>query len=117
MYAIPTVLPFGWRTVSRSFDNASFINDMLLLSVILSVSTENDGRSWLHVSCAHPDRLPSWETLKDVKTIFVGRDRQAVQVLPSEKNYVNVHPYCLHLFCCLEDEDPLPDFTRGRAIL
>jgi hypothetical protein len=29
---------------------------------------------------------------------------------------VNIHPNCLHLFVCV-DNDPLPDFTRGEGLL
>jgi hypothetical protein len=28
----------------------------------------------------------------------------------------NIHPNCLHLFCCL-DGDPLPDFTGGMGTI
>lgn len=114
---LPRVLPIGWRIAVKNDDGAAYMHEGLRLSVIVSAATEQDGKRWLHVSCAHPDRLPSWETLKDVKAIFVGRDRQAIQVLPSEKKYINIHRYCLHLFCCLDDADPVPDFTQGGETL
>jgi hypothetical protein len=83
------------------------------LSVIATMEN-HEGKYWLHVSCAYNDKrrgIPSFETLKEVKNIFIGRHRKAIQILPSEKEYVNVHPRCLHLFTCSED-DGLPDFTH-----
>lgn len=52
----------------------------------------------LHVSFSHPDRLPDWETIKQVKDAFFGKDVEAVIVLPKAKHYVNRHPYTHHLW-------------------
>lgn len=83
------------------------------LSVITGIE-EHDGSEWLHVSFARPDRLPSWNDLKEVKDLFIGRNTTAIQVFPRADKYVNKHPYCLHLFSCLK-EDVLPDFTDGKG--
>ena len=83
------------------------------LRVLRSVGIELDGRRWLHVSCSRASRLPSWEDLRRVKDQFIGKDAVALQVLPRQSDYVNLHPYVLHLWCCL-DGDATPDFTRGR---
>jgi hypothetical protein len=83
------------------------------LTVLISGQVESDGKRWLHVSCARSNRLPSWEDLKLVKETFIGKDKKAIQILPSESEYVNCNPYCLHLWHCV-GEDGLPDFTVGR---
>lgn len=80
------------------------------LAVIASGQVEGDGRRWLHVSLSRQGRLPSWDDLKDVKAAFVGPEREAYQVLPPEKKFVNIHRFCLHLWCCW-DGPALPDFT------
>ena len=105
----PHVLPAGWwrHRAMTSLQRAYVNHDGL--RVIITVSREADGKRWLHVSCSHQDRLPSWDELREVKDIFIGRDELAVQVLPSETEYVNHHPYVLHLWHCL-DGRPLPDF-------
>lgn len=54
--------------------------------------------------------------LNEVKDIFIGKDRKAVLVFPPEKEKINIHPYCMHLFACLS-EDVLPDFTKGSGML
>lgn len=77
--------------------------------VLISGRTEADGRRWIHVSVSHPNRLPSWATMRAVKDIFLGKDCLALQLFPPESEWVNVHPYCLHLWRCLDDAG-LPDF-------
>jgi hypothetical protein len=47
-----------------------------------------------------------------VKNLFLGRERLALQVLVSESRWINIHPYVLHLWACV-DGDPVPDFARG----
>ena len=81
------------------------------MSVIVTEES-HEGKWWQHVSCAFnkKGKLPSWNDLKEVKNIFIGRFKKAIQILPNEKNYVNIHPQCLHLFHC--PDDGLPDFTH-----
>ena len=84
------------------------------MTVIVSGRIEVDGKPWLHVSFAHGNRLPSWEELRLVKDSFIGRSKQAIQVLPVEAKHVNFNPYCLHLWHCASLRgDGLPDFTYG----
>jgi hypothetical protein len=59
--------------------------------------------------------MPSWEDCRLVKDTFIGRDRRALQILPPASEYVNIHPYCLHLWSCL-DGAGLPDFRHGGQI-
>lgn len=107
----PRVLPAGWK--QRVLEPGAYLfRHRSGLAVILSVCLERDGKRWLHVSCSYPDVLPSWDDLNAVKAIFVGRNRTAIQVLPPDANRVNVHPFCLHLWACLDEPNPIPDFTR-----
>ena len=69
------------------------------LQVLVSTDKiDEDGGWWLHVSTSRPDRLPSWEDLRLVKDLFIGRQNEAIQVLPADRDYVNLHPNCLHLW-------------------
>jgi len=86
-----------------------------LLQVMCSARVEADGKRWLHVSCARPKRLPTWNDLTVVRDTFIGKDRKAIQVLAPADEHVNIHPYVLHLWSCL-DEDPLPDFRAAGVI-
>lgn len=60
----------------------------------------HDGGWWLHVSCAKMrlQKLPRWDDLLEVKNIFIGKDKKAIQIFPEEANYVNINPFCHHLF-------------------
>ena len=106
--------PNGWRVETVLGDGARFVRILTRQSVILSESVELDGRTWVHFSTARPDRVPNWDELVEAKELFLGAESKAVQVLAPRSEWVNIHPYCLHLFVCL-DADPLPDFTRGSG--
>ena len=98
----------------------AFKHTMTQMAVIISEQTEQDGKNWLHVSMSYRDKMPDYHDLLKVKNTFIGEDKDAVMVLPKEKDKVNHHPYTLHLFHCLsKDITPsiLPDFTGGRGIL
>jgi len=67
----------------------------------------SDGFLWNHVSVSRPDRCPTYEELKLVKDLFWGREDTVVQYFPKESEYINNHPYCLHLWQC-QGEFPTP---------
>jgi len=112
---LPQVLPADVREVERAGDGA-YYRTLGGLGVIASGDIELDGKRWLHVSVSRAHRLPSWEDLRAVKDLFIGRERTAYQVLPRAEKYVNINPHVLHMWCCL-DGDPLPDFTRGGSTI
>lgn len=53
---------------------------------------------WEHVSVSLPNRCPNWPEMCFVKDIFWDQDETVVQFHPPVKEYVNYHPYCLHLW-------------------
>jgi hypothetical protein len=108
---LPKVLPPNWREDQP----AVYMSDAGQM-VLVSGSRESDGNRWVHMSTGFPKRLPSWEELKEAKNLIFGPKRWAVQVLPPEDKYVNIAPYVLHLFHCV-DADVLPDFTGGTGSL
>lgn len=122
--------PDGFQRVVDGEDGATFIDRAEGLSVICSIAFEEDGRHWMHVSVARPDRMPTWEEYVRVKEAFVGVERFAYQVVPPRSEHVNIHPFCLHMFALVNDHrdkavaiaggekgQALPDFTRGRRSL
>lgn len=60
----------------------------------------SDGMGWDHVSvtCKDARRCPTWEEMCWVKDLFWDKDEVVIQYHPAEKDYINNHPYCLHLF-------------------
>lgn len=101
----------GWREMTGGYMRAWEWNG---LKVIASVGIQSDGREWLHVSFSRARRLPSYADLKLVKREFIGDDKKAVMVFPERENYVDIHPYCLHLWHCADN--PLPEFSYGGSL-
>lgn len=109
----PVVLPIDWseiKTMSGVYVRKDGLN------VVLSVEMKkSDPRKWLHVSLSRQDRLPSWDDIKDVKDLFVGKDKTAAQIFPPKDEYINHNPNVLHLWCCL-NKSIFPDFRRHNTI-
>ena len=98
--------------VEEREDGSSYrSNDGLV--VIVSKTTELDGKVWIHLSFSRKNRMPSYNDMALVKAVFLGPDRDAVMVLPKKSKHVNIHKYCLHLFST--ESMPLPDFTQGSG--
>ena len=86
------------------------------LRVIVSDAVFGDGCLWRHVSMSHSNKLPSYKELCICKSIFCGDDRKAIQIFPKKSEHVNIHEYCLHLFCNMS-HDNIPDFTMGNGMI
>lgn len=65
----------------------------IVLRVIAS-----DGADWDHVSVSTPDRCPTWFEMAAVKDMFWSPSDCVMQLHPPADDYVNHHPYCLHLW-------------------
>lgn len=117
----PKHLPDGW---TRDFRAEQMSEGQMAAwvhrdgrSVILTAGLQPDGRWWLHVSVARPDRMPTYADLQDLKAFWIGGDLQALQVFPPRAKHVNIHRFCLHLWACLDPAgDGLPDFGRAGTI-
>ena len=76
----------------------------------------SDQMGWEHVSVSLPLRCPTWEEMCFIKSLFWGRDDCVTQYHPSEKDYVNNHPHCLHLWRPIGQEIPTPpSFMVGKV--
>lgn len=69
----------------------------------------SDGAGWEHVSISRTDRCLTWEEMCQVKAIFWDGDDCVLQFHPPESEYVNNHPYCLHLWRPIGVSFPVPD--------
>ena len=84
------------------------------LRVIVQDHIYQDGNKWSHVSTSHKNKLPTYKEMCLVKKLFIGDDKKAIQVFPEKSDHVNIHEFCLHLFCNLSC-DNIPDFTLGSG--
>lgn len=65
----------------------------------------SNGMDWEHVSVTLKNRwgyqlhrCPTWEEMCFIKELFFEGNEVVMQLHPSEEEYVNNHPYCLHLW-------------------
>lgn len=68
----------------------------------------SDGMCWEHVSVSRKDRCPTWEEMCQIKDIFWDAEDCVVQYHPAQSEYVNNHPYCLHLWRPVGQPIPTP---------
>ena len=70
----------------------------------------SDGFAWEHVSVSPfaKQRTPTWEEMCAVKDWFWDAEEMVVQYHPAASEYVNFHPYCLHMFRPIGIEIPFP---------
>jgi hypothetical protein len=113
-------VPASWKLVEKMPAGGAFVRGSI--QVLYTVSRYEDGRIWVHASAAgrrgeNSWFLPTFEDLKRVKHDFIGEDRWAYQVFPSSKDYVNQHPYVLHLYALMDGSPALPDFTMGLGTI
>ena len=66
------------------------------------------GAGFEHCSVSMPTRCPSWEQMCVMKELFWKDDEVCMELHPAKKDYVNNHPYCLHIWRPINQEIPLP---------
>lgn len=66
---------------------------------------------WEHVSVSllGKSRCPDWSEMCLVKSLFWGPEEAVMQLHPPASQYVNNHPYCLHLWRLRGFDMPLPN--------
>jgi len=69
---------------------------------------------WRHVSFSMAHRVPNYEELKACRMTFFPADAEVVQVFPPEEEFVNCHPYCLHLWWS-KDRRLVPPQTQSAV--
>lgn len=68
----------------------------------------SDGGGWQHVSVSLPKRCPTWEEMCHIKQLFWSDDECVVQYHPARRDYVNLHPFCLHMWKPADVAMPTP---------
>lgn len=73
----------------------------------------SDGMGWRHVSISNAQKkvLPNWTVMSRMKDAFFGDESWVVQFHPAKDDYVNTHPYCLHLWESLDEPMPHPSIV------
>jgi len=66
------------------------------------------GENWDHVSVSLKHRCPTWSEMHFVKGMFFEPEDVVIQYHPRQSQYVNCHPYCLHMWRPQHTELPEP---------
>lgn len=90
------------------------------LRAIIDCGEKADGQMWLHLSVSREKWAPSHQDMTAAKLAFLG-DRYAYAVWSPKDRYVNIHPFCLHLWARLDGAPVLPEFSDvieglGRSV-
>jgi hypothetical protein len=116
----PMSLPKEWRLIElpqgHPLEGLRIYSRKGGLQVLFSADNmEGDGKTWLHVSLSRETKLPSYEDMCIVKSLFVGDERVAIQILPTRKDWININPTVLHLWSAIEGIN-IPDFGKAGTI-
>lgn len=78
------------------------------LKIIASSGDASVGVDWEHVSVSCRNRCPNWQEMCFVKSLFWHAEETVMQLHPPQSQWINQHPYCLHLWRPLNHAIPLP---------
>jgi len=79
------------------------------IRVVASDSAEPGSDGWEHVSVSTATRCPTWEEMCFVKSLFWDDEETVMQLHPPKSQWVNNHPYCLHLWRKIDRDPPMPN--------
>ena len=92
--------PFGSDSLN-GFDGAFFVQGPVkgvLLKIVSTSGLDPVAQNWEHVSVSTEHRCPNWDEMCFVKDLFWDDEECVVQFHQPKSQYVNHHPYCLHLW-------------------
>lgn len=87
--------PTGWACRANDPDGCFYVPVLNgpMLTVVSSV-----GEGWDHLSVSARHRCPTWEEMCYIKRLFFEPSECVMQLHPPEADYINNHPYVLHLW-------------------
>lgn len=62
-----------------------------------TVLITKDNGKW-HLSISKPNASPSYNEIKEARYRFLPDDVYMAQIFPPKGEFVNIHPYCHHLY-------------------
>lgn len=88
-------------------NNGAFAIPLKHSQIVYVIASDQMG--WNHVSVSRKDRCPTWDEMCQIKNLFWGETDWVVQYHPPKSEYVNNHPYCLHLWQPIGQAFPVPE--------
>lgn len=78
------------------------------LHIIASPGDADELIPWEHVSVSCRKRTPNWKEMCFVKELFWDEEDTVMQLHPPKSQWINNHPFCLHLWRPMQESIPLP---------
>jgi len=72
------------------------------------IADDGSQSGWEHASVSLPHRCPTWAEMARIKDLFWDDADAVLQFHPPRAEYVDLHPYCLHLWRPVGGEFPRP---------
>lgn len=94
------------KTGPNASDKSYGNNGAFLIGRLRIIASE--GKGWEHVSISLSDRTPRWNEMCQIKSIFWDEEDCVIQYHPPKSEYVNCHPYCLHMWRPIGINLPIP---------
>jgi len=85
-----------WGTVGDDSSGRFFVPSPIDGAPMTVIASAYEG--WDHVSVSRGTRCPNWPEMDHIKRMFFRADETAMQLHVPDKDHINVHPYCLHLW-------------------
>lgn len=86
--------PHSFYPVAIGLEPNALRYHMGACNIILGSTAE----SGFHLSISCPDRYPTWDEIAHARFKLVPGDVTMAMLLPGEKDYVNIHANCFHLW-------------------
>lgn len=100
-----------WNSTEDDGNNGAFlvIYDRKPFKPVMLNVIASDGEGWEHVSVSvqgslNKKRTPTWAEMCHIKDLFWDKEDTVLQYHPAESEYVNNHPYVLHLWRPVDGE-------------
>jgi hypothetical protein len=73
----------------------------------------SDGGGWRHLSVSNAQKkvLPSWNIMCRLRNAFFSDEDWVCQFHPAKDDYIDDHPFCLHLWQPLDEKLPIPQYV------
>lgn len=98
----------GYMGNDDSVGNCGLFEFVAKLGGVRFRAIASDGMGWEHVSVSRPDRIPSWDEMCWIKSLFWDDGDCVVQYHPPRAEWVNNHSRCLHMWRPVGVELPRP---------
>jgi hypothetical protein len=106
MKLLKKVIPARYSALPCPFSDGRAYQEDTGIAILIT-EREYQGNLWLHISMSRYNRYPTWDEIKRIKNELIGEDVRTIMMMPEKRNYINLHPYCFHLYAG-EIVDKLP---------